>query len=333
MSTIIKRILPLITAIAIFSCNAQQDNSPFADILSNPPYSTISDSIKKEPKRDDLYFRRAVLLNKNNLPEPALADFRQAWSINPEERYAAGISNILLEKRPDSAAIFLQTAVKDLPQSIYLQLMLARAYGAQNKIDEAIAACDKVLSIDSTQVNTIIYKSELAQQKGDNNTATVLLEKAVRLMPENLELSNRLAYQYAETKNPKAIGFSDLLIKNDSLQLHAEPYYVKGVYYTNVSDRAKAIEQFDLAIRHDHRMLNAYIEKGKIQLDQKKTADALKTFQLANTIAPAFPDAWYWIGRCQLVMGLKQDAKLNFEKAYGLDKTFTDAKEAADSIK
>ena len=89
-------------------CNANDDaSSPFDEILSQPPYADITDSIHKEPGRDDLYFRRAILLNKNNFPEPALADFRKAWSLVKEESYAVGVSNILLEKKPDSAVVFL----------------------------------------------------------------------------------------------------------------------------------------------------------------------------------------------------------------------------------
>jgi tetratricopeptide (TPR) repeat protein len=123
------------------------------------------------------------------------------------------------------------------------------------------------------------------------------------------------------------------LIRKDSLKLFAEPYYVKGLYYSNINNRAKAIQQFDATIKQDHRFLNAYIEKGKILFDQKKTVEALKTFELANRITPSFPDAWYWIGRCQEILGQKDEAKLNYEKAYSLDKTFTEAKEAAEKIK
>ena len=71
-------------------------------------------------------------------------------------------------------------------------------------------------------------------------------------------------------------------------------------------------------IKQNYSYLNAYIEKGKILLDQKKTNGGLKTFQLANTITPSFPDAWYWMGRCQEVLGRKEEAKLNYEKAYEL---------------
>jgi len=74
-------------------------------------------------------------------------------------------------------------------------------------------------------------------------------------------------------------------------------------------------------------------EKGKLLLDQQKVTEAFKTFGLANTIDPAFADAWYWMARCQELMDLKEEAKLNYEKAYSLDKTFIQAKEAADRIK
>ena len=80
----------------LWGCNSTDNSSsPFSEILSQPPYASITDSIRKQPGRDDLYFRRAVLLNKNNLPEPALADFKKAWSLAPAETYAVGVSNIL----------------------------------------------------------------------------------------------------------------------------------------------------------------------------------------------------------------------------------------------
>ena len=110
------------------ACNNNNSSSPYDEILAQPLFSSITDSIKKEPGRDDLYFRRAVLFNKNNLPEPALADFRKAWSLAKEEVYAVGVSNILLEKKPDTAVVFLNEAIKEIPNSLFLQISLARSY-------------------------------------------------------------------------------------------------------------------------------------------------------------------------------------------------------------
>ncbi|MEP7372047.1 MAG: tetratricopeptide repeat protein [Chitinophagaceae bacterium] len=316
-----------------WGCNSDENaTSPFGDILFQPPYASITDSIRKQPGRDDLYFRRAVLLNKNNLPEPALADFRKAWSLAPAETYAMGVSNILFEKKPDSAVHFLRKAIEEVPTSLFLRLNLAKTYDAMGKTDDALAACNGLLEIEPGQINTLILKSDLLLKKEDTTGAIAALAKAYSFAPSNREISNKLAYQYAEAKNSKAILLADSLIAKDSLHFYAEPYYVKGMYYSNINDRSKAIRFFDETIKLDHRLLNAYIEKGKILLSQKKTADALKTFELANTITPSFPDAWLWMGRCLELMGQKEEAKLNYEKAYSLDKTFTEAKEAAEKI-
>ena len=132
-----------------------------------------------EPGRDDLYFRRAVLLNKNNLPEPALVDFKKAWSIAPAETYAVGVSNILLDKKPDSAVIFLKKAIEEIPNSLFLQLSLARAYDAQGKTDEALKACNYLLQNEPGQVNALMLKSDLLLKKEDTSGAITAWKKLI----------------------------------------------------------------------------------------------------------------------------------------------------------
>ena len=188
-----------------------------------------------------MYFRRAVLLNKNNLPEPALADFRKHGHWQSREDYAVGVSNILLEKKPDSAIVFLKQAIEEIPNSLFLQLSLARAYDAIGKTNEALAACDTILQQEPGQVNALMLKSDLLLKKEDPAGQLKHWKKHIASMPSNREIVNKLAYQYAETKNSKAIRLADSLISKDSLKLFAEPYYVKGMYYSNINDRTKAI--------------------------------------------------------------------------------------------
>ena len=125
----------------------------------------------------------------------------------------------------------------------------------------------------------------------------------------------------------------DSLIKIDTLNLHAEPYYYKGIYFSNINNKEKALALFDDAIKHDYNYLNAYIEKARVLYDQKEFGDALKAAQLANTISPKFPDAYFWVAKCQEAMGQKEEATINYQRAYGLDNSFTEAKEAADKLK
>jgi tetratricopeptide (TPR) repeat protein len=332
LSKIIAAALPIIIFF-LTACNNGEDRSPYNGILSQPPFAPLTDSIKKEPKRDELYFHRAVLLIKNNLPEPALADFKKAWSLRKEEPYALGIGNILLDKKPDSAVVFINDALKDLPKSILLRLNLARAYRAQNKIPDALTICDDILRIDPQQLDALMLKADLLDQQNNTAASIAALEQAYAINPAIEDLDYNLAYKYASTKNPKTLAFCDTLLKKDSLNEHPEPLYFKGVYYENMGDKNKALDFLNQAVVRDYTFLDAYMNKGKILYDQKKYNDAIKVYRLALNVQSTYADAYFWMGKCQEALGQKADAKLNYERAYGLDKTLTEAKEAADRIK
>ena len=57
------------------------------------------------------------------------------------------------------------------------------------------------------------------------------------------------------------ITLCDSLIRIDTINLHAEPYYYKGIYYSNINDKPKALAMFDQALLRNYQYLNAYIEK------------------------------------------------------------------------
>ena len=331
----IAKIITLICFVLIFisSCTDKESKSPFGEILNQPPYTALTDSIKDDPKNDQLYFNRAVLLNTNNLPEPALADFKKAWSIKKDEKYAFGLSNLLLGKNPDSAINFLREALAVLPNSFLLQLTLVRSLNEQNKTDEALQLANNILKNNPDQVDVLKIKAALLDKKGNPAEAITLLEKAYRLTPYDIDLNFDLAYKYAENKNEKVISLCDSLIRIDTLGLHVEPYYYKGIYFSNLNDKSRALMLFNQAIQHDYYFLNAYIEKGRVLYDQKKMTEALKTFQLANTISPKFSDAWFWMAKCQEAMGQKEEALLNYQRAFALDNGFIEAKEAADKLR
>ncbi len=322
------KIISIILLVLAFSCNDSNDSdSPYSELLHQSPYAAITDSIKQLPDNDELYFRRAVLLNRNNFPEPALADFRKAWLLSPSEKYAFGVTNSLLEKRPDSAIVFIDEAMKSFPKSYLLLLTKARALDALGRTDEAISVSDELVALSPDLPEVYLLRWELFRKKNNLPASTAALERAYWLAPD-LSKAFDLAFGYAENKDPRTIAFCDSLIRVDSMGLHAEPLFVKGIYYSNVNEKERALRIFDETIRKDYNFLDAYIEKGRILLDQKKAAAALASFELANTIRPSFPDAWYWMGKAQEALGHPEEAKLNYQKAYGLDKTFVEAKEA-----
>lgn len=332
MKNIKKSAIFLGLIVFVAACKNKKEESPYTELLTKPPYAAITDSIRNEPKNEELYFRRAVLLNTNSQPEPALADFLKAWSLKKNEKYALGAGNILLDKKPDSAIRFISDALKEFPESILLKLGLAKSNNASGKTDQALQLCDEILKLNPQQVDVLKMKAELVSKKGDNNESLKILENAYQLTPYDVELNYILALNYAENNNSRVLVLCDSLIKADSLSVHGEPYYYKGIYYSNTGNKEAALQQFDACIKHDKYFHEGYIEKGSVFFDLKNYPEAFKIFKLCNTLTPDYAPAWYWMGKCQEAMGNNEEAKLSYQKAYGLDNTFTEAKEAADKV-
>ena len=324
-----------VVSILIFSllaCNEGRDSSPYAELLKQAPYGNLTDSIQRAGSRSDLYFRRGQLLAKNEQAEPALADYQKAWSLEKREEYAVAISNLLLDRDPVRATAFIQEALRELPGNLFLQLNLVEAYKQQQKTDEALAVCNEIIEKYPGQIDALISKSELLETKNDPGGSVATLEQAYQLAPFDGELCHNLAFKYAQTKNSKVLPLCDSLIKADSAGTHAEPYYFKGVYYYNIGDKSRALNQFNQSIVHDYYFLDAYLEKGRILYEQRNYSTASQVFQLATTISPAFADAYYWLARCEQATGKKEEAKENYLRAYNFDKTLTAARDSAANL-
>ena len=124
-----------------------------------------------------------------------------------------------------------------LPQSIPLHIDLIQAYADDQKTDEALATCDKVLQQHPDQVAVLMMKSDLLEQKNDTAGSIRTLERAYRLAPSHEDLCYNLAFKFAQSKDPKVLTLCDSLLQNDTIEKKAEPWYFKGVCITAISIR------------------------------------------------------------------------------------------------
>lgn len=311
-------------------CNADDDGNKA--LLNEPAYHALTDSIRQQPQNPELYYKRGALLLQNNQMNFAEADLKKAYSLKKEEQYALGIVNVLRRKNTDSAIVFIQEASKELPQSIALRISLARGYQQKGDLTAATVVCNEIIAEFPNQLDALLLKAEILQQQKKGAEALATLETAYTYAPFDAELVHNLAFQYAEARNPKVLKLCDSLIRADVTGKHAEPYYFKGVYYANLNNLKQAISFFNEAIQHDYYFLDAYMDKGNLQFDNGQYKEALITFELATTVSPTFAEAYYWLGKTKEVLGDKSEAKLDYQRAYGLDKTLTEAKAAADKL-
>lgn len=319
----------LSTLSILAACTNSSNTDP---LLSKEPYNKLSDSIRQAPNNAELYYKRGVLLFQNNELPYAQSDLQHAWSLAPTEEHALSLTTLLANKHSDSAINFLQLALQKLPQSVALEVSLARGYQQKGDLQKALTQCNQVLAKHPNSIDALLLKAEILQALKQDAEALKTLEQAYHLAPFDSELVHNLAFAYAEAKDSKVLSLSDSLITADVKGIHAEPYYFKGLYYVNTGNKAEALKQLNAAIQHDYYFLDAYMEKGQLYYNSHQYTEALKTFQLATTITPTFADAYYWLGKTKEAMGNKGEAKLDYQRAYGLDKSLTEAKQAADKL-
>ncbi len=333
-----KRILFYIVcllAAGFSSCGLLGEKSVngFDEILQQPPFKSISDSIEKSPSDADLMLRRAELLTQNNQHDIAYYDYKKSWELKPAESTALLFaSNLFLTGRSKDAVELLKKTTLLYPSNTEFMRRLGEAYTQTGNSKEALALYDELLKKDSSNFEALYEKGMLYTQMKDTVSAIAVLEKSYYRQPV-LQNGLALASLYAETRNSKVLALCDALQQRDTARDFTDPVFLKGVYYSNIKDYPKAIALFDEAIGRDWRFIEPYIEKGIIFFEQKNYDEALKTFQFATNISYTNSDNYYWMGRCYEAIGKKDEAIDYYYKALAFDKNFTEAKEAIKRLK
>ena len=216
--------------------------------------------------------------------------------------------------------------------SLSVQISQARAFQESGHYDKAVAITDQMLRKYPGQLDALGIKADILKEQGKNDEALVLLEKAYSLQPRDKETAYNLAYEYAEAKNPRALSLTDTLIKYDKTETVARAWYIKASYYNNIGNEKQALRYYDSSNVANYNFLDTYLDKGRLLLKQKKYEQALRTFATGQKFSPGTADFYFWVAKTQEAMGHKADAKMNYERAYALDKTYAEAKAATERL-
>ena len=302
-------------------------------ILQNRPYAGLTDSIGKFPDDAALYLQRALLLSQNNRHEIATADYKKSWELSPDPNTALEyVSNLLTTNRVNEAVAILEKGIKQYPDNPEFSRRLGEVYSHMGKNDQALKQYNSILEKDSTDFEIWYDKGLLLAQMKDTAAAIEALEKSFSLQPINYS-GLALATLYVAEKNQRALEICDLLLATDTTAQQTEPIFMKGMYYSEVKDYTKALQQFDECIKRDWKMTDAYIEKGIVFFEQKKNKEALEIFRLASTVSNTNADAYFWMARSYEAIGNKREAVRNYERAISLDRSFTEAWEGIRRLK
>jgi tetratricopeptide (TPR) repeat protein len=214
------------------------------------------------------------------------------------------------------------------PDSIGLRLQLIDAYDSIGNYTLALGHMDSLLLKDSLNYGLWYRKALLQENAKDTAGALKSYKYAIRVYPAPdalLAAANLLA----EQKNPAALELCKQVSKlRMGREYTAHCFFISGVYYARIGDSKKALLAFNQCIYNDLYYMEAYMEKGFIYFDSKKTADAAQVFQTVITLKNTYADGYYWLAKCEEVMNNQADAINNYQKAFTLNPKLIEAQEA-----
>jgi tetratricopeptide (TPR) repeat protein len=311
------------------SCKNKGHDSgiPVSAVEINPLYKSLNDSIKEFPTDASLYLRRAMRLTQENAHELAYDDFQKAWSLQPSLeislRYASNMA--ILGKHAERIRL-LESVNDQYKSNPQVRRLLAEAYAGFGKPEKALLIYNEMIARDSLDPETLYEKAILLEQLKDTVNAIADLQRAYSIQGVDT-YGLELAHLYAEQRNPKALEICNFILKQDSAFILIDPFFIKGIYFSNMKLYTKAIAQFDSCILRDWKTTDAYLEKGRAFFHMGNFNDAMKTFNMAVTVSNTDPDAYYWLGRSYEAQHKKSEAINSYRKAISLDPDFIEAKQ------
>jgi tetratricopeptide (TPR) repeat protein len=121
---------------------------------------------------------------------------------------------------------------------------------------------------------------------------------------------------------------ADALLIGKNAHAEKEAFFIKGLYYSYISEKQKAIPFFDKCLDLDYTYLPGYLEKGVALYDMKRYEEALLVFDRAVTVQNIFDEGYYWLGRCYEKMKDNNAAIDNYRTALLYNPDYVEAKDA-----
>lgn len=166
-------------------------------------------AIKKNMLNSDLYILRAQICSQAGQTDQALADCNRVLTFKPACSAAYSIRSFVFTQRKEwtEALADATTAIKMGHNSAYLQSALAKKN--LGLIKEAIADMTAALEHRPQEIAYLIYRTGCYEELGDNASALIDIEEAVRLDPDNLPARQVRARLYFKMKMTEK-GLADL---------------------------------------------------------------------------------------------------------------------------
>ena len=179
----------------------------------------------------------------------------------------------------------MKDAITQHPDSTLLRENLIQYYEDNGTIDLALAELNKAIQKDSTNSKLWDKKAELCVDQKDTAGAIRSYLKAIDIFPDPQYIMS-VGWLYAQKKDSNALAMANALIIGKNAHAEKEALLIKGLYYSAIGNKQKALGFFDACLALDYTYMFAYREKAIVLYDLGKYEDALMVLDKALTVQP-----------------------------------------------
>jgi tetratricopeptide (TPR) repeat protein len=115
--------------------------------------------------------------------------------------------------------------------------------------------------------------------------------------------------------------------------IQAKGHFAKGIYFANVSQPKLAIQELDSSIIKNFTLIDAYIEKGILQLENGEASNTIATLLKAVALDKNNADILFWLGKAYQEKKEFNQALLYFSETIKIDPTNKAAQQAIEELK
>ena len=225
---------------------------------------------------------------------------------------------------------YLIEDVKSYPDSLKLYQTLIDTLANRKLFLDAANWADAALERDQqNSVAWLLVKGDLLRIAKDYDGAIEAYRQYLKFFPNDQQILLNLANTLAEKGDPRTLIVCKQIVEMyPTAETKINVAFIKGVFYNITGLYSAARNNLDTAIAGRYTFTEAWMERGFSFYDQKLYLDAEANYNQLVQIDASDAEAWYWLAKSQEALDKKVEATKNYERAYALDGTLKEAKDA-----
>ncbi|HEU4553972.1 MAG TPA: tetratricopeptide repeat protein [Chitinophaga sp.] len=287
--------------------------------------------IRQYPESEDYLFNKAMLLSKAGKTDDALAVLDQLEEKTGvvEELVYQKQRLLLKESKVDAAAAEIRKLIDQNPGEIRYYQLLADVYDANDRVKEATAVYQTILSKDPDNPRSLIALANYARQRKDSTTYWSYLTKAFANPDYSIDEKVAFVYPYLQMMQLDSSKLQEgLLLTRLVIQAHpkeAKAYALRADMFSQADMLDSALNDYNKAIGLDSTRFSVWYQLMWIYSRKDDTQALLNASTLVTQRFPEEFMGFYFKGVATYMLQKFPEAIRSLNKAVAIgssDKRF-----------